>query len=70
MKLSTIRYRLSQAFRLLLEFINYLLHVKLREKTRELSEKMDEVKERTKMVKESEDKKEELKSRALDTIKE
>lgn len=31
---------------------------------------MDEVKERTKMVKESEDKKEELKSRALDTIKE
>ena len=43
---------------------------KLREKNHELAEKTEYVKKQEKVAKENEDKKEELKSRALETIKE
>ena len=43
---------------------------KLREKNRELAEKTEYAKEQEKVTKEQVDKKEELKSRALETIKE
>ena len=43
---------------------------KLREKNRELAEKTEYAKEQERVTKEQVDKKEELKSRALETIKE